>query len=126
VEENNLAVNITAAYVRNLLNITSTDISDAVMQQFITEAEEYIEEKTGQSITITAVSGAAVRAISHISASFAVKRLVSGTSPGMSVQIGDAIYNRRDAVEYANELKREGESAVYAVATKPTVTMWDV
>jgi hypothetical protein len=81
-------VTVTPDLVRDRVKLSSTDIEDAKVTDFIKDAEAAIEEETGVSIDYTDCSQAEAAAIKNLAAIYCLVHISGGSASGLSYSIG--------------------------------------
>lgn len=86
-------VNVTPQSVRDRINVTESDVPDAIVNQFIIDATETIEVETGLTIdpaNCTAVEAVVIR---NLAAIYCASRITGGSASGLSFRVGDLSVN---------------------------------
>ena len=81
-------VTVTPDLVRDRVKLSSTDIEDAKVTDFIKDAEAAIEEETDRSIDYTDCSQAQAAAIKNLAAIYCLVHISGGAASGLSYSIG--------------------------------------
>ena len=81
-------VTVTPDLVRDRVNLSSTDIEDEKVTDFIKDAEAAIEEETGVSMDYTICSQAEAAAIKNLAAIYCLVHMSGGSASGLSYSIG--------------------------------------
>ena len=82
-------VGVTAADVRDVLNIGESDISDAVILKQIKRAEVTLEGELGLSIDYADCTDAQKEFITVLAAIYAIVYLTGGSAVGLNFTVGD-------------------------------------
>jgi len=80
---------VTPSSVRERLNLTVNDISDAVVTNFIVDAVAEIELETGLTIDYNNCSAAEAAAVRALAAIYCLCYVTGGSSAGMNFSVGD-------------------------------------
>ena len=81
-------MNVTPDLVRDRVKLSSTDINDATVTDFIMDAEATIEEETGVGINYTNCSQIEAVAIKNLAAIYCLVHVSGGAASGLSYSIG--------------------------------------
>ena len=80
---------VTANDVRNVINVTSAEIADAVVLKMIKRAEVTLELELGKEIDYQDCSEAEKEFITILAAIYAICYLTGGSAIGLSFKVGD-------------------------------------
>jgi hypothetical protein len=86
-------VNVTPQSVRDRINISEAQCSDAIVNQFITDAVATIEVETDLSIDPANCREIEAVAIRNLAAIYCACRITGGTASGLSFRVGDLAVN---------------------------------
>ena len=81
-------VTVTPDLVRDRVDLSSTDIDDATVTDFIKDAEATIEEESGVSVDYTDCSQVEAAAIKNLAAIYCLVKISGGAASGLSYSIG--------------------------------------
>jgi len=81
-------VTVTPDLVRDRVDLSSADIDDTTVTDFIKDAEAAIEEETGVSIDYLDCSQAEAAAIKNLAAIYCLVHISGGSASGLSYSIG--------------------------------------
>lgn len=80
---------VTPDRVRNRVNLSSSDISDAKVTKFIVDAEVEVELETGLEIDYTNCSQAEAACLTDLTALYCLAYITGRSSSGTSFNLGD-------------------------------------
>jgi hypothetical protein len=86
-------VSVTPQSVRDRINISESECSDGIVNQFVTDAAVTINLETGLNIdpaNCTAIEAVAIR---NLAAIYCACRLTGGSASGLSFRVGDLTVN---------------------------------
>jgi hypothetical protein len=82
-------VAVTPDQVRHRVNLSSSDISDAIVTEFIVDAAAEIELETGRTIDYQDCEKAEASCIRDLAALYCLTYLTGGSASGTSFTLGD-------------------------------------
>jgi len=80
---------VTPDRVRNRVNLSSSDISDAKVTEFIVDAEVEVELETDLKIDYASCTQAEAACITDLAALYCLAYITGGSSSGTSFSLGD-------------------------------------
>ena len=102
-------VSVTVDDVRDVINISSSDIPDAKVTKMLKRAEVTLELETDEEIDYSDCADAEKEFITVLAAIYAICYLTGGSAVGMSFSIGDLNVNTLDKAPPLNVLQAEAE-----------------
>ena len=98
---------VTADDVRDVINISSTDVPDAKILKMIKRAEVTLELETGNEIDYNNCTDAEKEFITILAAIYAICYLTGGSAVGLSFSVGDKNVSVLSRVPPLNVLQTE-------------------
>lgn len=86
-------VNVTPQSVRDRINISESECSDEIVNQFITDAVATINLETGLNIDPANCTEIQAVAIRNLAAIYCACRITGGSASGLSFRVGDLAVN---------------------------------
>ena len=86
-------VNVTPQSVRDRINISESECSDQIVNQFITDAVATVELETDLDIDPTNCTESQAVPIRNLAAIYCACRLTGGSASGLSFRVGDLAVN---------------------------------
>jgi hypothetical protein len=101
--------NVSLADVRDVINVSETDIPDAKLQKMIKRAEVTLELELGKEIDYADCSEAEKEFITVLAAVYAICYLTGGSAVGLSFSVGDQNVSVADKAPPLSVLQQELE-----------------
>ncbi len=98
---------VSAEDIRDVLNISDSDISDAKVLKMVKRAEVTLELELSIDIDYTACTDAQKEAITDLAAIYALCFLTGGSAVGLNFQVGDLNVNQSSRLPSLDVLQGE-------------------
>jgi len=100
---------VTAEDVRDTVNLTTTDVSDAKVAKMIKKAETTLELETGRNIDCNNCTDEEALVITNLAAIYALCHLTGGSASGLSFSVGNERVDLLDRAPPLSVLQNEVE-----------------